>query len=263
MKNFFVFTFILTFSLNLYADYSKFKVDNKKTHKKTKVKLISGKKNDKRFYQGNLTRTFDASIDSVLSSILNFEDKCNNKLKKKRKLTSKKKKCIYKNKNLIESKVYDPTKEYKKEKNEIDRILVVRRIYNRSNFSHVDLVQIYETQNSSGQKVITIKQHMMSNKEAKKYFDPPVDHESAFGKAIAEYTLTQVDKNKTVFNYYYANETDHWLLNKSVAVDRVFDSMSSGINLLFKSISKNILKGNKDASTHISRTISNNVTKNL
>jgi hypothetical protein len=229
-----VLTFTLSITLSIiflpasvYADYSTYEVDNKETHEKTKVKLISGKKESNRFYQGNLSKVYNKSIDRVLSGILNFAEKCNQELADKRVLTDKKTKCLYPNSNLVESKTYKITKEFKKKKNETDRYLMARRIYNRQSFSHIDLITVYESKNSSGNKVVNITQEMLTDKEAKKYIEKiPVEQDSAFQKATS------------ALNYYYASETDHWLLNKSVSVGKVFDSMGLSIGLLFESIGK-------------------------
>ena len=219
-----------------HADYSAYEVDNKSTHETSKVKMISGKKESNRFYQGNLSKVFPTSIENVLKGILNFSEKCNNELKDRRELTDKKAVCAHHNSNLVESKVYKITKEFKKKKNETDRFLVARRIYNRQSFSHIDLITRYEEKNSSGNRVIKISQEMISDTEVKKYIDPPVELDSAFQKAYAEFTVTEIDKESTIVSYYYASETDHWLLNKSVSVGQVFDSMGKSIGLLFSSI---------------------------
>ena len=47
--------------------------------------------------------------------------------------------------------------------------------------------------------------------------------------------LLYIDK-KSELNYAYTARTSHWLLNKQVAVSRVFDGVVKGINSLFKNI---------------------------
>ena len=56
-------------------------------------------------------------------------------------------------------------------------------------------------------------------------------------------------------------DRDSFILLKNCSIDYIIDEQKNEEG--FKVLKKNILKGNKDASTHISRTISNNVTKNL
>lgn len=219
-----------------------FEVDNNEVHKKYKVSLTSGKKDDVRFYKGLQTQTFTQSLEYVMKSVTNFEDKCNNDYKDRRELSDKKKNCSYHNGNLVESKIYRKLKEYKKEENEIDRYLVARRIYNRSEYSHVDQIRVYETKNEQGQRVVTIRTDMLKDKHVKKYMKPPVEKDSVFKKAYSEFKLTEIDKNRTTLEYFYASETDHWLLNKSVSVGKVFDAMAKNIDLLFYSIKKELAK---------------------
>ncbi len=231
---------LVLISLSAFADYSSYEVDDKETHEETKVKMISGKKDSNRFYQGNLSQVFPAPFESVVAAVSNFTEKCNNELKDKRELTDKKYVCPYHNSNLVESKVYKVTKAFVKEKDEIDRYLIARRIYNRESFSHMDLVRVYETKNSSGKRILTITQEMLTDKKAKALVENPLKQDSAFKKAFAKYTITEVNDKSTVLSYYYSSETDHWLLNKSISVGQVFDSMGASIGLLFDSISKKL-----------------------
>lgn len=232
---------LLTITTNIFAsEYSGFEVDNKEKNKKYKIDLLSGKKDSLRFYKGTRSIILNEKIQNVLQSITNFEDKCNNEYKDRRELISKKRECKYHNSNLVESKVYKDLGKFQKESNEVDRYLVARRIYNRQTFSHMDLVVIYESMNTDGQKVIKINQKMLEDKEAKKYLSPPVEHDSVFEIAYSNFTLTEIAPGKTQLEYFYASETDHWLLNKSVSVSNVFESMAKSIDLLFNSIDQEL-----------------------
>lgn len=239
---------ILSVSFSSYAKKFKgFNVDSDELNKKYKIKLTSGKKDDVRLYHGIRVSTFDKPLEYVKQSITNFEDKCNNEYKKKRKLINKKKECRYHNGNLIESKIYKDLKKYEPLPNEVERYLVARRIYNRENFSHMDMIQVFEKLNEQGQKEVTIRVQMLSDKKVKKYMKPIVKRDSVFQDAYSEFKLTQVEENKTKLEYSYFSETDHWLLNKSVSVGKVFDSMAKSIDLLFFSIKKELskIKSNK------------------
>ena len=108
----------------------------------------------------------------------------------------------------------------------------------------MDLVVIYESKNENGKKVIKVNQKMLDDKEAKKYISPPVEHDSVFEIAYSNFTLTEVSAKETKLEYYYASETDHWLLNKSVSVSKVFESMAKSIDLLFNSIDQELAKRN-------------------
>lgn len=215
-----------------------FKIDENENNKKYKIKLVSGKKDDIRFYQGIREKVLDQPIEFVKNSIINFEEKCNNDYKDRRELLSKKKECKYHNGNLVESKIYRDLKSYTPAENEIERFLVARRIYNRQSFSHIDLFQVFKTKNEQGQTVISIKGQMLKDKQVKKFMKPVVEKDSVFNKAYYEFKLTEMAENKTTLKYTYSSETDHWLLNKSVSVSKVFDGMAKSIDLLFYSIQK-------------------------
>jgi hypothetical protein len=91
MTNWIPLIFILT-ALNVQAfNVKKYKVDEKSWDKKRKVNLLSGKRDDSRFYKGERTDIITADLESSLKAVLNFEDKCNNDLKEYRKFFSKKK----------------------------------------------------------------------------------------------------------------------------------------------------------------------------
>ena len=214
-----------------------FEVDTQTVDEEFKVALESGKKSSVRYYHGKLTRSFEASIEKVKTSITNFEDKCNNENANRREVTPKDRKCSYHNPSLVESII---TRDFKtpvtKKKNEIDTFIVKRSIYNRSSFSHNDLIRVFEEKNEKGQRVIRITLQMLKEKEAEKYLANPNETDSAFLSTGGTFILTEVAPNKTELFYEYYSTTDHWILNKSISVGQVFDSMAGSIDLLFQSV---------------------------
>jgi hypothetical protein len=222
-------------------DYKKkgYDIDSDEKNKKYKINLKSGKKDDRRFYQGERTEVIPHDIETVFNSVINFDEKCNNDYKDRRKFSDKKKNCKYHNSNLVESVFYRNFKKpYTKEKNEVDRFLVERRIYNRESFNHIDLIQVYREKDENGKQVIRITQKMLNDKQAKAYLKDPNDRDTVFKKAYSEFRLVGVDNKTTNLTYHYTSETTHWLLNKSVAVSKVFSNMAKSIDLLFHSITK-------------------------
>jgi len=223
------------------GDYKNYDIDNNEHNKKFDIQLKSGKKNSVRFYRGIRDKEVLDSIQNVFKSVTNFADRCNNEYKERRKLTNKNTNCKYPNGNLIESVIHkSTTSKYAKEENEVDRYVIERRIYNRQSWSHVDLVKVFHEKDEKGRKVIRIAQTMLSEKDSKKYLSKPVDTESVFMKAIGIYTLTEISDHKTLITYQYTSETDHWLLNKSVSVSKVFESMAKSIDSLMVSIQKEL-----------------------
>jgi len=202
------------------------------------VAVESIKKDSVRTYSGSISKTFSTSINNVIRSIVNFNEKCNNGLKDKREFTDKKSNCKYHNENLVETVVIKDINKagWAKESGEIERYLLARHIYNRGKFTHYELIRVYEQTNSQNQKTVKITQTMISDKEVKKYTQPKFDKDSAFDEVISTFVLTEISQNQTNLYYEYKAETDHWMLNKEVSVPQVFASMSKGINDLIKSM---------------------------
>lgn len=204
-------------------------IDFDKLEKINGVDLKSGKSRSIRHYQGKATKVLPFDLNLVKSRITNYEDKCNNDYRSKRKFTNTEKVCKYHNDHLIESFIVRTGDDPK-------TFLVGRQIYNRAHFSHYDLIQIQESKNEKGQKTVVITQDMLNDDEVKKYLQPKFKKDSAFIKSSGVFTLTEIDKSKTEVTYEYYSETDHWLLNKEISVPQVFASISNSISELFKSV---------------------------
>lgn len=234
------------FSLSALAhsfDINKFKIDEKENNKEFQVKSLSGKKSDIRAYQSIKSEVFQSPLEKVLQGIENFADKCNNEYKDRRKWTDKKRDCPIFNKNLVESKIIQIDKEkLPLSKGELRHYLIQRNIYNRQSFHHYDLIQVFEKKNEKGQRVVLVTQKMLKDKEIKKILDTPIKRESAFLVTYGEFTLTALSQNETKLDYRYYTETDHWLLNKSIAVSDVFEGTAKGLNTLFEGIKEVTLK---------------------
>jgi hypothetical protein len=201
------------------------------------VELGSGKDGSVRHYQGTITKTYPISLQIVQNGITNFDEKCNNGFKKKRELTPTKEDCKYHNENLIESLIIrDIAQTYKKDVGEVERYLVARRIYNRGNFGHYDLIKITHGKNEKNQKTVTIQMKMLSNDEVKSYIQPKIKTESAFSQAQGLFVLTEIGPKTTELAYKYYSTTDHWVLNKEISIPQVFASMSKSINDLFATV---------------------------
>src|SRR5690606_17650421 len=159
----------------------KYEIDKKETNKEFDVKSVSGKKSDVRAYQSKKSKVFKASLEKVLKGIENFEDKCNNDYKEKRNFSDKKRDCPVFNNNLVESRIIQIENSKRPlAKRELRHYLVERNIYNRDSFKNYDLIQIFESKNNKGQRVVTLTQKMLSNNEAKKLIKDPIKKESVF-----------------------------------------------------------------------------------
>ncbi|MCT4641357.1 MAG: hypothetical protein N4A33_03600 [Bacteriovoracaceae bacterium] len=220
-------TILLTSSL-----YSSNKVIDKKDYnKENDVHLISGMDGDYRFYIGKKEAILKSNLQEILASILNYTEKCNNEYSDRRLFTPKSKKCLYHNSNLIESKVH-----ILNNKMFAQKYLVERRIYNSGLYTHVDLIQVSKTDSEN----IKVTQTMLSNKEASQLKKGLVENNSVFNKAIATFNIKKLETNKYKVKYEYSNKTDHWLLTKSFTASRVFNSVSSGLGLLFTALKEQV-----------------------
>lgn len=206
------------------------------------VQMASGKADDVRIYEGKKIKKYQTPISELEKIVLDFSSRCNQEFVKKRVHFERSYQCKHFNKNMIETVVHKDIKQVgEKEKNEVDRFVMTRYIYNRGYFHHNELAKVYKWKNEKGQEVVRIIHRMMSNDEAKKYLKDPVEKESAFIETTGEFILTQVSKEETQLEYIYRSKTDHWLLNKSMVVGEFFENMSKGVNGLFSSIDKDVV----------------------
>jgi hypothetical protein len=216
------------------------------------VTLESGKKDSTRIYRGSITKKFSYGINSVVKSIVNFQEKCNNSFKNRRQYTDKSIPCKYSNDNIIETIVVKDINKtgWTKTLNEIERYVLGRQIYNRASFSHYELVTIHESRNAQNNKIITINQRMMSNEETKKYTKPLFDRDSAFDEASSTFTLTEINSKETDLKYEYQGITEHWILNKEISIPQVFASISKSINDLVHTMDEESLLLTRDIASN-------------
>jgi hypothetical protein len=202
------------------------------------VTVLSGKNASTRIYSGSISKTFPFPLKTVVKSIVNFQEKCNNSYKDRRKFTDKNTDCKYHNDNLVETILVKDIKRtgWTKEHGEVERYLLGRQVYNRGSFGYYELVRVYEGQNANNQKTLKIVQTMMEDKEVKNYTNPSFEKDSAFDHATSTYILTEIGPKETSLDYEYKADTEHWILNKEVSVPQVFSSISKGINDLLKTV---------------------------
>jgi hypothetical protein len=236
MKKIFIAITMLVMSTSLLAAQTQYKIDEKEVV--DGVSMRTGKHKKVRMYEGHNIKEYSAPIAQVVKSVMDFESRCNNKFKRKRKVVSKDFNCRNYNKNIIETIRVTDIKDKSLEKNEIQKFILKRFIYNRTTFRHNELVRVYKYKNKKKQTTYKITQTMLSDKESKKYLEDPISKDSAFILTKGEFIITEVAPNKTTFDYKYTSKTDHWLLNKSMVVSEFFENMSKGINRLFNVIEK-------------------------
>ncbi|MFZ4713389.1 MAG: hypothetical protein ACOYL6_06745 [Bacteriovoracaceae bacterium] len=202
------------------------------------VSMATAKKDSTRIVRGFKTQEFAASLDVIKNAIINFDEKCNNEHKSKRKFTDKTKDCKYLNKNLIETVIVKKTKYTgAKEPNETERFVVTRYILNSvGNFAQNDLMVAYEYTNAAKEKVFELKQYLLSDDDSKIYLDNPVKKDSPFKETTGHFMVTEKSKDKSVFDYEYIGKTDKWYLNKDMFLGKIYNGTADGIADLFISV---------------------------
>jgi hypothetical protein len=201
------------------------------------VHCRSKKKKSIRSYLGQKKKTYNVTLDAAKVAVLDFSSRCNNELKDRRVHTPKDFNCKYPNKNMVETVVIRNLKTTpKSSEKEIDRFVMARYIYNRNYFHHNELATVELYKNDKNKQVIKIHHAMLDDAVAASILDNPVRKNSAFISATGTFYLTELEKNKVEIDYHYESTTDHWLLNKSVAISEFFESMASGINELYAAL---------------------------
>jgi hypothetical protein len=201
------------------------------------VHCRSKKKKSVRSYLGRKTKTYNVSLDQAAKAVLDFPSRCNNELKERRVHTPKDFNCKYTNKNMVETVIIRDLKlKDKVTANELDRFVMARFIYNRNYFHHNEIATVERYQNEQKKQVVKIHHAMVDDTTAASLIDNPVKKNSAFISATGTFYITELAKDKVEIDYHYESSTDHWLLNKSVAISEFFESMASGINELYAAL---------------------------
>lgn len=203
------------------------------------ISMCTGKKDSMRTYRGFVSKEYNVPMEAVKKAVINFDEKCNNDFKKKRKHMSKDVDCKFKNENLVESVIRKDIKtNYTKETNETERYIVTRYIHKQGDHLQHDLMTVYQYKNDKKEDVYQIKQKMLTDNEAQSYLANPEERDTAFNDVIGNFIITKKGENKTLFEYEYISKTDHWILNKEGVASQVYESMASGITNLLDSIEK-------------------------
>ena len=189
------------------------------------------KEGDYKTFKAVVSREYIASLDQVIKGIENFDDKCNNAKRSKRKVFKWEKKCRFHNENLVVAvKIYRPMDENLKKYSGY-QYLVWRNIYNSGKYSHYDVV----TKKTSHKEVI-IMHEMLNDNEINKILKDPERIVSAFEKIKGTYKVTKKRDDLIKVEYIYESRTDHWFLTKDFIEKRIKDNITSGTLQALKSI---------------------------
>lgn len=205
------------------------------------VRVSSHWEGEHKVFMAEIEMIYEAGIETVAKGIENFDEKCNNEYRSKRKKMKWEDKCLYHNKNLVEAvKIHD----FNKASFENDAVpahyLVWRNIYNRGTFAHYDVIR-----KKVNKDKITISHEMIDPDKIEKVLKNPKRVVSAFDKMKGTYQLFKISENKTKVKYNYISKTDHWLLTKDFIEENVFENMSNGTNQAFRTITKSVERNSR------------------
>ncbi len=192
------------------------------------VQLETSKTDGVRKLKATKQTELSLNREESLNLILNFDEKCNNEFKHKRKWTDKQANCRFHNNNLIETVYYRDIKN--KNAKFKDHFLLLRHGYNRGGFLYFEEITV-----ESSEAEVHIRQRLLSDAEVKTFIDTPLETNFSFQKVDGHFHVKSIDANKTQIIYTYESATDHWLLNKEMMIDQIFSSTANGLNDLFKS----------------------------
>lgn len=192
------------------------------------VHLETSKTKSTRHLKATRSVTLSLNLEESLKLVLNFDEKCNNKFKDKRKWTDKAVDCKFHNNNLIETVYYRDIKN--RNLSWRDHFLLVRHGYNRGSFLYFEEITVEKSDKESH-----VRQRLLSDEEVKNFLDTKLETVFSFNKVAGHFHLKQLELNQTQLTYTYESSTDHWLLNKEMMIGEIFESTAKGINDLFLS----------------------------
>lgn len=195
-------------------------------------------KGDYKVFKAKASAIFDASSDEVISGIINFDDKCNNQKRSKRKMMKWENTCKFHNENLVEAV---KIKNYKK--NMVAKeypgalFLLWRNISNNGKYSHYDVVVRKDNEEES-----EISHQMLKESEVNKFIPKNERTVSAFNELKGTYKIRKLNRKRTQVVYYYESETDHWFLKRDFIENKVKTKIESGTLQALKTIQESLEK---------------------
>jgi hypothetical protein len=198
------------------------------------VILESGKNDDVRAYRARFTQIIAAPILEVRAGIVNFTEKCNNQLSKRRQWLNHDTHCAFPNESVIETRVERNLKPHPRLQGETDHYILSRRGYNRGSYQYQELVRELSLQNGD---MIEIRQEMLSEHEAAQWLaSAPLPFDHTYDHLTTTYVLKKLSDSRTELSYEQRAETTHWLLNKEIIAPQVLAGLSRGAKEVWKSV---------------------------
>ncbi|MBT3980781.1 MAG: hypothetical protein HOE90_05460 [Bacteriovoracaceae bacterium] len=204
------------------------------------VEVFNARKDKVRIIHAIHESEIGGNIEVVLKNVLHFDQICNNRYKRRRTMSDRSADCKFRSPHLVETKIIKKVKPHgQKLLGEIDRWFLKRVAFNRGTYRQNELVTIQKmVKDNAIQYIVTMR--LLSNDEAGKYVDSPLDSNSPFDEVISKFVLTAKGDSKTTIKSYYTSKTDHFILRSSMALGKLYDSVAEGNALSVKAIQQGV-----------------------
>lgn len=184
------------------------------------VTLQTGKEGSQRHFRAFTKVDLPNEADKVLAELLDFESSCNNDLSHKREVLKQDHVCTRFDRDVIENTVFKTLKNSALEKDETQRLIVQRRVYNRGDYGYYELVRVFKK--ADGYRVTL---EILKDKLARKYIEPKIEFDYFFHQKNSEFILTQKTNSTTELKLITEASTRNWFLNKAFSVGQVFQGL--------------------------------------
>lgn len=185
------------------------------------VTLQTGKEGSQRHFRAFTKMDVPLATESALEELLDFETSCNNDLAHKRNHLTRDHHCKRFDRDVIENIVIKKLKTPDSmETDEVRRLLVGRRIYNRGEYSYYELVRVFKK--PDGYRVTL---ELLKDKAAREFLDPKLKFDYFFHQKNTEYILTKKSDSVSELKLITEASTRNWFLNKAFSVGQVFQGL--------------------------------------
>ena len=199
------------------------------------ISVSASKKGDSKSFFAKGKVELESSLTTTKNAILDFNNRCNQKLAKKRTVVSKEFKCKFHNPSLVESVVIKDlrNKKYTNDKKVLEEFLVWRNVYNRNAYSYYDLIVVRKIKENQ----INVSYKMLNDEEVSFYLNSYKKKKTAFDESRGVFKIQNI-KSKIHLTLNYTSKTGHWLLTSSLAESTILEKVASGTKLAIDAVKK-------------------------
>ncbi len=185
------------------------------------VTLQTGKEGSQRHFRAFTKVDIPLSTEEALAELLDFESSCNNDLAHKREHLTRDHHCKRFDRDVVENIVIHKLKNPSElDKDEVRRLIVGRRVYNRGAYGYYELVRVFKR--PEGYRVTL---ELLKDRDARKYINPGIEFDYFFHQKNTEYILTKKSEKSLELKLITEASTRNWFLNKAFSVGQVFQGL--------------------------------------